>query len=59
MELVCSEKRLRKLINKCTFKHCTTYDETINAISLENKIIDFCKPIYIGEYNILLIVAEF
>ena len=57
MELVCSEKRLQKLINKCTFKHCTTYDETLNAISLENKIIDFCKPIYIGKYthNFLLV----
>jgi len=58
MELVCSEKRLQKLINKCTFKH-STYDETLNAISLENKIIDFCNPIYIGKYNIIIIVAEF
>lgn len=51
MELVCNEKRLQKLINLTTFKHCTTYDETLNAISLENKIIKFCKPIYIGRYN--------
>ncbi|XP_060855030.1 uncharacterized protein LOC132932677 [Metopolophium dirhodum] len=48
MELVCSEKRLQKLINLTTFKHCTTYDETLNAVSLENKIIMFNKPIYIG-----------
>ncbi|XP_060868899.1 uncharacterized protein LOC132943807 isoform X2 [Metopolophium dirhodum] len=48
MELVCSEKRLQKLINLTTFKHCITYNETLNAISLENKIIKFCKPIYIG-----------
>ncbi|XP_022182618.1 uncharacterized protein LOC111042348 [Myzus persicae] len=48
IELVSSEKRLQKLINRTTFKHCTTYDETLNAVSLENKIIDFCKPIYIG-----------
>lgn len=51
MELVSSEKRLQKLINCTTFKHCTTYDETLNAVSLENKIIDFCKPIYIGKYT--------
>ncbi|XP_029342113.1 uncharacterized protein LOC107885729 [Acyrthosiphon pisum] len=48
MEIVCSVKRLQKLINLTTFKHCTTYDETLNAVSLENKIIKFCKPIYIG-----------
>lgn len=51
MELVSSEKRLQKLINRTTFKHCTTYDETLNAVSLENKIIDFCKPICIGKYT--------
>lgn len=51
IELVSSEKRLQKLINRTTFKHCTTYDETLNAVSLENKIIDFCKPIYIGKYT--------
>jgi len=50
MELVCSEKRLQKLISLTTFKHCFTYDETLNAIPLENKIIKFCKLIYIGKY---------
>uniref|UniRef100_A0A2S2NLE0 DNA-directed DNA polymerase n=2 Tax=Schizaphis graminum TaxID=13262 RepID=A0A2S2NLE0_SCHGA len=48
MELVSSDQRLQKLINRTTFKHCTTYNENLNAVSLENKIIDFCKPIYIG-----------
>ncbi|XP_050065801.1 uncharacterized protein LOC126554820 [Aphis gossypii] len=48
MELVSSDRRLQKLINQSTFKHCTTYNETLNAVALENKIIDFCKPIYIG-----------
>ncbi|XP_025199347.1 uncharacterized protein LOC112597489 [Melanaphis sacchari] len=48
MELVCNEKRLQKLINLTTFKHCTTYNETLNVVSLENKFIEFCKPIYIG-----------
>lgn len=56
MELVSSEKRLQKLINLTTFKHCTTYDENLNAVSLENKIIDFCKPIYIGKYTLNVLI---
>ncbi|CAH1737406.1 unnamed protein product [Aphis gossypii] len=48
MELVSCERRLQKLINKCRFKHCTNYNENLNAVSLENKIIRFDKPIYIG-----------
>lgn len=48
MELVSNDKRLQKLINKSTFKHCITYSENLNAVSMENKIIDFNKPIYIG-----------
>ncbi|CAH1731651.1 unnamed protein product [Aphis gossypii] len=48
IQLVSSEQRLQKLINRSTFKYCTTYNENLNAVSLENKIIDFCKPIYIG-----------
>ena len=48
MELVSNDRRLQKLINKCTFKHSTSYNENLNAVSLENKIIEFCKPIYIG-----------
>jgi len=47
MELVSCERRLQKLINKCTFKHCTNYNENLNAVALENKIIRFDKPIYI------------
>lgn len=52
MELVSNDKRLQKLINKCTFKHSTSYNENLNAVSLENKIIEFCKPIYIGNLYI-------
>ncbi|KAL4153327.1 hypothetical protein QTP88_001160 [Uroleucon formosanum] len=48
MELVSCERRLQKLINKSTFKHCTNYNENLNAVALENKIIKFDKPIYIG-----------
>ncbi|CAI6374590.1 unnamed protein product [Macrosiphum euphorbiae] len=48
MEIVVSDRRLQKLINKSTFKHCTSYKENLSAVSLENKIIEFCKPIYIG-----------
>ncbi|KAF0703980.1 Uncharacterized protein FWK35_00030364 [Aphis craccivora] len=48
MELVSCERRLQKLIKKCIFKHCTNYYENLNAVALENKIIRFDKPIYIG-----------
>lgn len=48
MELVSDERRLQKLTNKCTFKYCTTYSENLNAVTLEKKIVNFCKPIYIG-----------
>ncbi|XP_050059966.1 uncharacterized protein LOC114132126 [Aphis gossypii] len=52
IKLVSSESRLQKLINRSTFKHCTTYSENLNAVSLENKIIEFCKPIYI-DFSVL------
>ncbi|XP_060881904.1 uncharacterized protein LOC132953535 [Metopolophium dirhodum] len=49
MELVSNEQRLQKLINRSTFKYCTNYEhKNITAVTLENKIIDFFKPIYIG-----------
>ncbi|KAF0712286.1 Uncharacterized protein FWK35_00028371, partial [Aphis craccivora] len=48
VELVSSDDRLRKLLNKTTFKHATAYNENLSAIKLENKIIKFDKPIYIG-----------
>ncbi|CAI6359127.1 unnamed protein product [Macrosiphum euphorbiae] len=48
IELVSCERRLQKCINKTTFKHCTNYNENLNAVALENKIIKFDKPIYIG-----------
>jgi len=50
VELVSSDDRLQKLINKTTFKHATAYNENLSAINLENKIIKFDKPIYIGMY---------
>jgi len=50
MELVSNDKRLQKLnINKNTFKHSTSYNEKFECrMSLENKIIEFSKPIYFG-----------
>jgi len=48
LELVSCPRRMRKLINRPTFKHCTTYSENLVVVSLHNKVIDFCKPIYIG-----------
>lgn len=48
MELVSCSRRIQKLINKPTFKNCTLYGENLAAITQENKIIKFNKPIYIG-----------
>lgn len=48
MQLVSNENRVQKLINKTTFKHATYYNDNLTTISLENKIIKFDKPIYIG-----------
>lgn len=48
MELVLSSRRLQKLVNKPTFKHSTSCGPNIVIVSLDNKIINFCKPIYIG-----------
>jgi hypothetical protein len=48
MELVSNDRRLQMLINKCTFKHNTSYTENLNYVSLENKIIKYSKPIYIS-----------
>ena len=48
MELVSCSQRFQKLVNKPTFKHATSYNENLTAVSLENKVINFCKPIYIG-----------
>jgi hypothetical protein len=50
MELVSCVRRLQKLINKTTFKHCTMYNKNLNTVALENKIIKFNIPIYIGKY---------
>ncbi|VVC34368.1 DNA-directed DNA polymerase, family B, mitochondria/virus,Ribonuclease H-like domain,DNA [Cinara cedri] len=47
-KLVSSEKRMQKLVNKTTFKHCTSYNENLCAVSLEIEIIHFCKPICTG-----------
>lgn len=48
MELVSSPRRIQKLINRPTFKHCTFYDDNLVSVSLEKKIINFCKPVSIG-----------
>jgi len=48
IEIVSSAVRLQKLINRPTFKYSTPCGENLELISLENKIIDFCKPIYVG-----------
>jgi len=50
IELVSSDTRVQKLINLTTFKHAKSYNENLRAISLENEIMKFDKPIYIGEF---------
>lgn len=52
IELVSCERRLQKLINKTTFKHCIRYSENLNAVGIGNKIIQFDKPIYIGKHTL-------
>jgi hypothetical protein len=51
MELVSRDDRVQKLINLTTFKHATSFNENLSAISLENKIEKFDKPIYKGIYH--------
>lgn len=48
MELVSAPYRLQKLVNRPTFKHCTSYNEDMCLVSLENDVIKFTKPVYIG-----------
>ncbi|XP_050064891.1 uncharacterized protein LOC126553823 [Aphis gossypii] len=48
LELVSCPVRMRKLINRPTFKYCTTYNENLSVVTQHNKEVDFCKPIYIG-----------
>jgi len=47
-ELVSCPRRMRKLINRPTFKYCTSYNENLSVITQHGKEVDFCKPIYIG-----------
>lgn len=48
MELVSSPHRMRKLVNRANFKHCTVYNENLSAVTLQTNTVDFCKPMYIG-----------
>lgn len=49
MELILFSKRLQKLVNMPTFKKkkYTKYNENLTAVSLENKVINVCKTIYV------------
>lgn len=59
MELVSCPQRFQKLVNSSIFKHAVVYSENLSAVALENKIIDFCKPIYIGMLHIYLFTFFF
>jgi 3'-phosphoadenosine 5'-phosphosulfate sulfotransferase (PAPS reductase)/FAD synthetase len=48
LELVSSDNRVQKLINKPTFKYTTTYSENLSAVSLDMKVVKFDKPMYVG-----------
>ncbi|XP_063218528.1 uncharacterized protein LOC134528792 [Bacillus rossius redtenbacheri] len=48
MELVCSEKRLRKVVAKPAFQDRTVLDENLALIKLQHESILFDRPIYAG-----------
>lgn len=48
MKLVCDYVKLQKLINDPTFKDTTMYDENLCAVHLQDKIINFDKPLTCG-----------
>jgi len=46
-------KEVTETYIKSRFKHCTNYNKNLIAVALENKMIKFDKPIYIGKYTFL------
>lgn len=48
LELVSSDVRYTKLVNKTNFKCTTIYNENLCAIHLNSEIHNFNKPIFIG-----------
>jgi hypothetical protein len=48
MQLVSNDCRIQKLINKPNFKHVIRYNDNLSAVTLDKKIIEFNKPMYIG-----------
>ena len=48
MELSSCPRRLKKLFKKLVYKDCHSYGDYLMAVTLHNKIINFCKPMYIG-----------
>lgn len=48
LELVCSEKRLNKLVSKPNFKNRIVYDKSLCAVECSKESVYFNKPIYIG-----------
>lgn len=48
MQLVSSDTRLQKLVNRPTFKHATSYNKNLSVVSLAKNIVNFNKPLYIG-----------
>ena len=48
LELVTSEKRLQKLVNKSEFLDRTIFSESLVAVHLRKAIMKMIKPIYIG-----------
>jgi len=55
--MVSCPRRMRKLVNKPTFKHVTTYTETLAAVSLQKSDVHFSKPFYV-EFAVLEISKE-
>lgn len=48
LELVCSEKKLNRLISKPNFKNRIVYDKNLCAVECTKEKVYFNKPIYVG-----------
>lgn len=48
MELVSSDIRYIKLVNKTNYKPSTIYNENLCAVHLNSDVCNFNKPIYVG-----------
>lgn len=48
MKLVSNHRKIQKLINMPNFKYVVSYNENLSIVSMDKRIIEFNKPMYIG-----------